>query len=212
LPFYDDPLQSKTIPIRPAALLELILLCHAATRALKTGRFPTGDERPEHDARAQLASLRARRNTCVIASPARVARETAAWIADAFEIVPAFDDIDYGRWRGHSIRATGEREPEHVSAWLADPRARPHGGESVAMLAARVAEGLGFIERANGSNAHERCIVVTHAIVVKVALAHALGMPLASIYGMNFAPLSSTVLKRTSPADAWIAELPHERA
>ncbi|MDR5768883.1 MULTISPECIES: histidine phosphatase family protein [unclassified Caballeronia] len=181
--------------------MELILLCHAATRAMKTGHFPTGDEPPERDARAQLASLHALPDTRVIASPARVARETAAWIADAFEIVPAFDDIDYGRWRGHSIRETGEREPEHVAAWLADPDARSHGGESVAMLAARVAEGFASIDRLDAG----RCIVVTHAIVVKVALAHALRLPLTSIYGMNSAPLSSTVLERASPADTWTA-------
>jgi broad specificity phosphatase PhoE len=193
--------------------LELILLCHAATRAMKTGHFPNGDERAERDARLQIASLRvdprAQRDTRVIASPARVARQTAEWIADTFEIVPAFDDIDYGRWRGHAIRDTGEREPEQVAAWLADPQARPHGGESVAMLAARVAQGMAFIDRLH---ARERCIVVTHAIVVKVALAQALGMPLESVYAMNLAPLSSTVLKRASPADAWTAELPHEPA
>ncbi|WP_061115641.1 MULTISPECIES: histidine phosphatase family protein [unclassified Caballeronia] len=193
--------------------MELILLCHAATRAMKTGHFPGGDDHAEHDARIQLAPLRVGprsvRDTRVIASPARVARQTAQWIADAFEIAPAFDDIDYGRWRGHSIRETAEREPEQVAAWLADPEARGHGGESVAMLAARVAQGLAFVDRLN---ARERCIVVTHAIVVKVALAHMLGMPLQSVYGMNFAPLSSTVLKRASPADAWTAESPHEAA
>jgi broad specificity phosphatase PhoE len=189
--------------------LELILLCHAATRAMKAGFFPSGDESAERDARAVLAPLRARRNTRVIASPARVARETAAWIADAFEIVPAFDDIDYGRWRGLSIRDTGTREPGHVAAWLADPQARPHGGESVAMLAARVADALAFSDHLN---ARERCIVVTHAIVVKAALAHALGMPLASVYTMDIAPLSVTVLRRASAADAWTAELPHASA
>jgi broad specificity phosphatase PhoE len=193
------------------AALELILLCHAATRAMKTGHFPTGDEPAARDARALLAPLRARRDpqTRVIASPARVARQTAGWIAEAFEIVPAFDDIDYGRWRGLSIRETGEREPEHVAAWLADPDARPHGGESVAMLAARVAQGFAFIDRLN---ARERCIVVTHAIVVKVALAHALGLPLGAVYGMTLAPLSSTLLRRASPAEAWTADSPCEPA
>jgi broad specificity phosphatase PhoE len=182
--------------------LELILLCHAATRAMKAGRFPVRDETAPHDERARLAPLRARHGTRVLTSPARVARQTAEWIADAFEIVPAFDDIDYGRWRGLSLREAGEREPEHVAAWLADPQAHPHGGESIAMLEARVAEGLAFIDRLNP---RERCIVVTHALVVKVALARVLGLPLRAVYGMDFAPLSSTVLKRASPADAWTA-------
>ena len=169
---------------------------------MKTGRFPLGDEPAIHDDRARLATLRARHDTRVIASPARAARETAQWIADAFEIAPAFDDIDYGQWRGLSIREIGDREPDRVAEWLADPRAHPHGGESIAMLTARVAQGFAFIDRLN---ARERCIVVTHAIVVKVALVQAFGRPLESVYGMDFAPLSSTVLKRTSLADAWSA-------
>ncbi len=172
---------------------------------MKTGRFPIGDEDAEHDASLQLAPLRG--ETRVITSPARVARQTAQWIADTVEIVPAFDDIDYGRWRGRSIREIGEHEPEHVAAWLADPHARGHGGESVAMLTARVASGLAFVDRLD---ACERCIVVTHAIVVKAALAHMLGMPLQSVYRMNFAPLSATVLKRALPAEAWTAGLPHD--
>lgn len=180
-------------------------MCHAVTRAMKTGRFPTGDEPAEHDARVQIRAGTAR----VIASPARAARETAGWFARSFEIMPAFGDIDYGRWRGLSIRETGEGEPENIAAWLSDPNARPHGGESVAMLAGRIQEGIARLDRLNP---RERCIVVTHAIVVKVIVALSRGEPLSSIYSMNFAPLSSTVLRRDSPADAWEVELPQTSA
>jgi broad specificity phosphatase PhoE len=182
-------------------LLELILLCHAATRAMKTGRFPTGDESAKYESRDALARLGVSRTTRVIASPARVARDTARWIADAFEIMPAFNDLDYGRWRGHSIRAIGEQEPEHVAAWLADVHARPHGGESIAMLAGRVAGGIERIERLLWC---ERCIVVTHAIVVKTAIVTVLGEPLASVMKMDLAPLSATVLNKPTREDTWI--------
>ncbi|SAL58713.1 phosphoglycerate mutase [Caballeronia peredens] len=167
---------------------------------MKTGRFPTGDEPAEHDA---PAILHAGDTARVIASPARVACETAARIAQSFDVDPAFADIDYGRWRGHSIRDIGEREPENIAAWLGDPHAHPHGGESIAMLAARVIEGIARLERDTPCG---RCIVVTHAIVVKAAVAHALGRPLSSIHAMDFAPLSATVLVRQSPKDAWTVE------
>ncbi|SAK47407.1 phosphoglycerate mutase [Caballeronia ptereochthonis] len=172
---------------------------------MKTGRFPTGDEPAERHAPAAPAPAHAEDAARVIASPARVARETAACIARSFDIDPAFDDIDYGRWRGRSIREIGECEPANIAAWLDDPRVCPHGGESVAMLAARVIEGIARIE---GEARSGRCIVVTHAIVVKAAVAHALGKPLSSIGAMNFAPLSRTVLKRQSGAEAWTVELP----
>ena len=175
---------------------------------MKTGRFPSGDEPAERDALAAFR-LHADEATRVIASPAHAARETAACIARAFDIDPAFDDIDYGRWRGHSIREIGEREPESIAAWLADPHAHPHGGESIAMLSERVIDGIECIER---EALFRRCIVVTHAIVVKAAVAHALGKALSSIRAMNFAPLSFATLERSSAAHAWTVELPRPPA
>jgi broad specificity phosphatase PhoE len=186
--------------------LELLLLCHAATRAMKTGCFPTGEESADADAGTpEQAPVRADAATRVISSPARAARETAARIAHTFDIDSAFDDLDYGRWRGLSIRTIGEREPQQVAAWLTEPSAHPHGGESIAMLVTRVIPGIARIGR---ETPQARCIVVTHAIVVKAAVVHALGKPLSSVYGMDFAPLSVTVMTRPPGADAWTVSLP----
>jgi broad specificity phosphatase PhoE len=189
LPFYDEWRQSKAIKPFKEIPLDLMLLCHGATRAMKTARFPAGDEPVEHDERERLA-LNVEGRLC--SSPARAARDTAAWIAPTFDIDPAYDDIDYGRWRGVSIRELSEREPENLQAWLGDPNARPHGGESIAMLAERVGYAL---DRLAAEEFNERVIIVTHAIVVKVAMAHVRGEPLACALEMNFAPLSSTSLK-----------------
>ncbi|KMZ12508.1 Phosphoglycerate mutase family [Candidatus Burkholderia humilis] len=155
---------------------------------MKTACFPLGDEPVEHDERAALAARFANVQSQVISSPALAARETANWIAQAFDIDRAFDDLDYGHWRGHSVREIGAQRPEEIAAWLADPHARPHGGESIAMLAERVAQGLARLPRARG------VVIVTHAIVVKAAWAHVHGKPLSEIFAMGFAPLSSTVL------------------
>ncbi|MDR5838864.1 histidine phosphatase family protein [Caballeronia sp. LZ034LL] len=182
--------------------MELVLLCHPATRAMKTGRFPAGDEPADDTPHAPLPADDTAR---VISSPARAAREMAACIAPDVDIDAAFDDIDYGSWRGRSIRELADGEAAQLSAWLTDPQARPHGGESIALLAARVIKGLARVEREMRG---ERCIVVTHAIVVKVAVAHALRKPLTSIYAMNFAPCSVTVLNRSPGAQDWTVSLP----
>jgi broad specificity phosphatase PhoE len=173
--------------------MELILLCHAATRAMKTACFPAGDEGVEHDDRTLFNAPEAGR---LIVSPARAARETAAWFAKAYDIDPAFDDLDYGRWRGHSVREIGEREPEGVAAWLNDPQARPHDGESIAMLAQRAARAIDRLKLGQD----KRCIVVTHAIVVKAAIVHVRGEPLENILRMDLAPLSITSLKLSDPS------------
>lgn len=169
---------------------------------MKTGRFPAGDEPADDSPYAPLPTDDTAR---VISSPARAAREMAARIAPDVDIDAAFDDIDYGSWRGRSIRELADDEAAQLSAWLTDPQARPHGGESISMLAARVIEGLARIEREMRG---ERCIVVTHAIVMKVAVAHALRKPLTSVYAMNFAPCSATVLNRSTSAQDWTVSLP----
>jgi broad specificity phosphatase PhoE len=204
LSFYDERRQSKTHALSTFDTLNLILLCHAATRAMKTGRFPRRDDPVEHAPDAPLIVQPALQRARLIASPALAARETAASIAQACDIDPAFDDLDYGRWRGASIRETGEREPDAIAAWLRDPHARAHGGESIAMVAERVAEALTRL-----ASKDEACIVVTHAIVVKTALAFIRGEPLEHVFRIDIAPLSITHITHTTHDghDRWRAEL-----
>ncbi|WP_244816274.1 histidine phosphatase family protein [Caballeronia sp. Lep1P3] len=180
--------------------MKFILLCHAATHAMRAARFPSPDDAVARDERATLAHLRARCDERVIASPAAAARATASWITHSFDIDPAFGDIDYGRWRGHSIRDMAESDPQGVAAWLSNVDARPHGGESIAMLAQRVTQALARLAREASC---ECCIVVTHAIVLKVALAHVRGEPLASIRSVDFAPLSSITLDYDAVREGW---------
>ncbi|WP_250453586.1 histidine phosphatase family protein [Caballeronia sp. ATUFL_M2_KS44] len=180
--------------------MNVILLCHAATHAMKAARFPTGIEPAARDERAALADRFAAQNVAVISSPAAVARETAGWLTSEFDIDSAFDDIDYGRWRGHEIRAIAQQDPEGVASWLADMHARPHGGESIAMLAERVGKAL---QRMAADASHECCIVVTHAIVVKAALAHVREEPLASLAKIDLVPLSAIGLEYDASRGAW---------
>lgn len=167
---------------------------------MKSARFPTGDEAAEpFDARvlASIASMQAER---VIASPARAVRKTAAQLCKAYDVDAAFDDIDYGRWRGRLLRDIGECEPDGVAAWLTNPQARPHDGESIAMLQARVVNALG---RVASEFPKTRCIVVTHAIVVKAALTYVLNQPLESVFTTDIAPLASVALEYDERACAW---------
>ncbi len=65
---------------------------------------------------------------------------------------------------------------------------RAHGGESIDMLAARVRDAL---QRCLACDV-ERRVVVTHAIVVKTAIALVRDEPLEVVFRMDIAPLSST--------------------
>lgn len=123
-------------------------------------------------------------------SPARAARETAACF-DASPVVDrSFDDLDYGHWRGRAIRDVHDEDPQGLAAWLSEPANAPHGGESLEALAVRV---MSSLDRYAQGGPY---VIVTHAILVKVALARVLNAPLASVYAMDFVPLSSLVLTR----------------
>ncbi|KNH10304.1 Phosphoglycerate mutase family [Candidatus Burkholderia brachyanthoides] len=199
LPFYEDWRQSKANENPPSYAqlrlfsLEIILLTHAATRAMKTARFPTGDERkawrPLKDCTYLLWRV-----SCVGQSRKGRARDREAVDErSAYEVDAVFDDLDYGRWRGLSIRDISANEPEGIAAWLADPHACPHGGESIAMLSARVEQALERLKR-DGANR----VVVTHAIVVKAAVALITARPFDSVFKMDIVPLSCTSRARYS--------------
>lgn len=72
---------------------------------------------------------------------------------------------------------------------MTDPHASPHGGETLAAFAVRVARWL------DGQAARDdSAVVITHAGVVRAALVHALGAPLRSFWRVDAAPLAVTEL------------------
>lgn len=104
----------------------------------------------------------------VITSPLRRCRVTADAIAAARGLVAQPDarltEMDFGAWEG---RPWDDIPRDELDAWAADfLHARPHGGESVAMLQARTRTALA--EHAARPGTH---LLVTHAGVIKAALA-----------------------------------------
>jgi broad specificity phosphatase PhoE len=175
---------------------ELILLCHAATRAMKTGFFPADDDPLDETDRPRLANFGQHfKVDRVVASPARAARDTACEIDSECHADEEWSDLDYGRWRGKAIRDIHDEDADGLGAWLSDPTSAPHGGESLEALRARIRRA--FVRSPTAGTT----LIVTHAIVVKVALAIVLNAPLDAVYSMDLEPLSSITLTRSG--DAW---------
>lgn len=102
----------------------------------------------------------------VATSPAGRARALADHIAASRGLAAHADsrlaELDFGRWEGLPWDAVPRAE---LDAWAADLlHARPHGGESVAMLQTRVAAALEEYRRRPGT-----VLLVTHAGVVRAA-------------------------------------------
>jgi broad specificity phosphatase PhoE len=165
----------------------LLLVRHAPTAATRATRFPV-DEPLDERGRAAAVSLGAALPAgCeALTSPALRCRQTAeAAGLGGPSVDPALAECDFGTWVGRSLADVHEAEPEAAEAWMLDPQARPHGGESLAAFAARIAAWLDGQARRDGC-----AVVFTHGGVVKAALVHALAAPLAAFWRIDAAPLS----------------------
>ena len=79
---------------------------------------------------------------------------------------PRLIEMDFGRWEG---RPWSDLPRKELDAWAKDfMHARPHGGESVAMLSERTSKALAEISECEAGNA---VLCVTHSGVIKAAMA-----------------------------------------
>lgn len=166
--------------------LRLTLVCHAATEAQRQGIFPRSedpiDPRTVQEAGVDYSFDR------LLCAPERRARDTASiWNAPA-EIVDALRDCDFGTWVGRSLKDIAADDPDGTAQWLADPRAKPHGGESLEELSLRVSGWLGHIETGH-------TLAVTHAAVIRAAALSVLSAPITSFWNIDVEPLSIAELR-----------------
>ncbi|MCX0247492.1 histidine phosphatase family protein [Streptomyces drozdowiczii] len=101
---------------------------------------------------------------------------------------PALQDWELGRWSGARLDEVSAREPEGVAAWLADPSAAPHGGESLLALCARAGA---WLDSLSGEG---RVQAVTEPSLVRAAVVHALALPPQAFWRLDVAPLALTEL------------------
>jgi broad specificity phosphatase PhoE len=164
----------------------LDLLAHGASEATRAARFPD-DEALKASAAQALQALRSRVRPYVqaLTAPALAARETATALGLNVEVEPALRDCDHGRWRSLASKDVAEREPDAFAAWLGDPVAAAHGGESLAALIERVGAWLAQSLAREGAT-----LVVTHASIVRAAIVNALGTGPSAFARIDVAPLS----------------------
>ncbi|MGW6208054.1 histidine phosphatase family protein [Streptomyces sp. NPDC055089] len=106
----------------------------------------------------------------------------------------ALRDWDMGRWSGARLSEVSADEPDEVAAWLADPSAAPHGGESLLELCARVGA---WLDSPHGDGA-VRVLGVVEPAVIRAAVVHALALPPQAFWRLDVAPLTVTELSGRS--------------
>ena len=166
----------------------LTLISPAMTTALREARFSTDDAGFEAEATACAGPFPAGRAE-VYASPSPRSLRTAGALGLDAVPLPALAPCAMGRWQGSTLDEVAAAEPESVAAWLADPAAAPHGGESLATLHARVGEWLRSLAPEAG-----RVVVVAEPDIVRSAVVNALGVPASAFWRIDVRPLTATEL------------------
>jgi broad specificity phosphatase PhoE len=109
----------------------------------------------------------------------------------------ALRDCGMGRWAGLTLGEAMARQPDAVDAWLADPRATPHGGESLLDFVSRVGNWLDTRPVEDGG----RIVAVAEPSVIRAALVYALKAPPSTYWNIDVRPLSTIAV--TGRAGRW---------
>jgi broad specificity phosphatase PhoE len=185
----------------------LLLIVHAETAATRAARFALDEslnERGQAAAAAVAAALDGRaRLACGLALRCR---QTAAALQGGAPPAPdtldgRLDDWELGSWAGRTLAEVGAQDPVGTAAWLEDPDAAPHGGESLTELLHRVGGYLTDVAGRPGQH-----VAVTHASIVRGAVVQVLGAGPAGFWRVDVAPLSRVLL--SAHAGRWNLRLP----
>ena len=142
---------------------------HDSARLLAAGLERSGLLLPGHDPDPDaLVSL----HSSPLSRCALVAGELGRAFGLDVRMDPDLMEIHYGRWEQ---RRWDDVDRSLLDAWAADlDHGRPHGGESAAMLRARVAR---WVEQTDDDGART-IVAVTHAGVIRMLAAHLLAEPI----------------------------------
>ena len=188
--------------------MELVLVRHAATVEEASGRcYGRLDVELSAEGRAQCGRIAARLAGdpigAVVSSPLRRARETAEVIALAHGLaVSVLEDLielDFGELEGRTYDEIQTGWPALYEQWMLAPTSvRFPGGECYDDLAGRVVDA---VEALRGSHDGQVVVAVTHAGVIRAALAYALELARGSVFRLTVDTASTTRI-------AWIEGVP----
>lgn len=177
--------------------VRLMLICHAATSAMARAAFPAdGEPLTEQGARDAAAAAAFTGIGTATCGPELACVQTTQALGLTPVVEPALRECDYGRWRGQRLEQIQASELDAVTAWLTDPAAAPHGGESILDLLARARGWL--TDQVTGRG---RQVAVTHPAVIRAITIAVLDAPPAAFWRLDVPPLARICL--TSQGGRW---------
>jgi broad specificity phosphatase PhoE/ribonuclease HI len=184
----------------------LVLVRHGVTELTSGKRFSGGlrssnpglsDEgRDQMRAVADWLAPLAEQVEAIVASPVRRTRESAEILAErlglSIQEEPGLAEMEFGSWDGKTFLEVAEQEQAALDSWIGSVDVRPGGnGESFTDVEKRV---LAALQRILDGHAGKTVVVVSHVTPIKTLVAQALQAPLLSVFRMELAPASVSVL------------------
>ncbi|QQZ30159.1 alpha-ribazole phosphatase family protein [Thiothrix subterranea] len=123
----------------------------------------------------------------VVTSPRMQCAAFAEWFAQKQDLPLVRDErlreIHFGEWEGRNPQDVMTTHPEALAQWWLNPaQVSPPSGESFGDFRARVLDAWTEMGRAYRG---ERVLVVTHALVIRVIIAHVLQMSDERLLALN---------------------------
>ncbi|MER6696552.1 histidine phosphatase family protein [Streptomyces griseus] len=179
--------------------VRVMLISPAMNAALREARFD-GDAPLDRSGRerARAAAGAVPDAGLALTGPSKRCRETTAalGLAARTRTEPALAGWDLARWAGRRLDDVAAAEPAQVAAWLGDPAAAPHGGESLHELVGRTGR---WLDSLGGPDAPGTSfLAVAEAAVVRAAVVHGLRLPTEAFWRLDVAPLTLTGLSGRS--------------
>ncbi|MFT4264848.1 MAG: histidine phosphatase family protein [Nocardioides sp.] len=209
-PRTEAPARGWSRPVGPP--VTVILLRHGVTAHTTAKRFSGGlggdnpglsdDGRAQVRASAEWIASMATGVDAVVCSPVRRTRESAEIAASVLGLEvseePGFAEMEFGHWDGLTFAEVGERFAEEMAGWLGKLDVAPTGGESFVDVEDRV---MAALDRLVAGHRGRTVLLVSHVTPIKTLVARALGAPLSSVFQMELAPASVSVLSYYDDGD-----------
>ena len=175
--------------------LRLFVLRHGETDSSRTRRFTGACDvgltaRGQQQADAAAVALAGLPVHAVYASPMERTRSFAEVIAKPHQIPVQLDarfaEMRFGDWEGLTRDEAATAHPDLYAGWRRAPETvTPPGGEPLSSVAARVAAGIGELP---SRHPDQTVVLVTHAIVVRLIVLEALGLPADRLWSVDASP------------------------
>jgi probable phosphomutase (TIGR03848 family) len=168
---------------------------------VKTGKLAgwTPDVHLNEDGRAQAAALGVRlakvKIDAIYSSPLERTVETAQAVLEhhpglQLQLLDALGEVRYGTWQGEELGKLSQRKLWQV-VQFAPSRARFPGGEAMRETQLRAVNAL---EDLTTKHPRQTVAVVSHSDVIKMIMAHYLGMHLDMFQRIEISPASLTII------------------